>query len=1024
MSPRIRRALRILSVVAIAAVFAAPAAKAVRRWRLGQWRQQLMVTEKAIRNGDETVTVSSRPAIADDEGEEAREGDDPSGRRLADLAYHGVRGAAYQQHLAQVAAEESRRWAHLMPGKRGGLNSAAGVAGQSWVNIGPADARFEYNAGQYIANDTGRPNTILVDPRSAAVVYVATSGGGIWKTYDYGTVGGPHWLPITETIGNLAIGAMDLDRQSPDTIWVGLGDFADTSGGQVIRSLDGGATWSAPIQLQGDYPAGAKGSTPLAVAGKIRDIRVSPTDSNLVLVATDVALFRSTNATSATPTFTLVDLPNPNGATLQEAIWTFAYLGTANGKSQWLASGVQACDPGQVAPSGGGGVPAGATVCGGTTTCTLGNLGDIWKSTDSGANWTSLRGANALAGFTGAATEIGRIALGAGDPSNPANTVVYGEAGNADECNAGATAGIMKSTNGGTSWTAAATASTLPVNTSGDCADMNIAGGQSWYDLAISVDPGNSNQVITGGNLCGAITKDGGQTWINVANWLPTGGGGSTNSGTLPYVHADWHAATISRIGGNLVVFVGSDGGIFVSTNVFDATGSTAQNVVWTSLNKGLTTHLCYSIGSGDPVDGNAATVVSGLQDNGTRVRDSGGGNLSTTFNQVNGGDGFGATAASNAGASFILWSSVYSSQGHRIFCKASSATASNCNSGGAFSQSNPALPNGDAEPFITRFAPVQNDANSTVISATDHNIFKATYAPAWTKMTATSLTATVRGVVAAPQVYGTGGNAFRLYGAPLSGGVYAVIKDKSGTFTQTLSTTPQGTGTYSTDLTMFVRGTSTMTFPTNATNFGSSNTDGNVYVVGTVSPVLSDNVTPVPDSVGHIFLTTNGGASWTTLHGDGSGTNLPNVAIEVLRFDPSDTTDKTIYAGTDIGLYRTTDGGKTWARFGAGLPMVRVSDLFIAKNGTLLRASTYGRGLWEIYPTAGLPKGVDGDGDWDRNLQIDGFDLAALASRMGTTPATSAAPLYDYNVDLTGTTSTIDDSDLTALLAKFGSHP
>ena len=95
-----------------------------------------------------------------------------------------------------------------------------------------------------------------------------------------------------------------------------------------------------------------------------------------------------------------------------------------------------------------------------------------------------------------------------------------------------------------------------------------------------------------------------------------------------------------------------------------------------------------------------------------------------------------------------------------------------------------------------------------------------------------------------------------------------------------------------------------------------------------------------------------------------------------------------------------------------------------IAKNSSLLRVSTFGRGLWEIYPTAGAQKGVDGNGDWDRNLVIDGLDLGALASRLGATPATSTAPLYDFNLDLTGTTSALDDADLTALLAKFGAHP
>jgi len=76
---------------------------------------------------------------------------------------------------------------------------------------------------------------------------------------------------------------------------------------------------------------------------------------------------------------------------------------------------------------------------------------------------------------------------------------------------------------------------------------------------------------------------------------------------------------------------------------------------------------------------------------------------------------------------------------------------------------------------------------------------------------------------------------------------------------------------------------------------------------------------------------------------------NDPNVPVQQILFDPSDTTDNTIFVGNDLGVYQTTDMGKTWHRYGVGFPMVRVVEMRIAKNSGLLRVGTYGRGLWEI---------------------------------------------------------------------------
>ena len=154
-------------------------------------------------------------------------------------------------------------------------------------------------------------------------------------------------------------------------------------------------------------------------------------------------------------------------------------------------------------------------------------------------------------------------------------------------------------------------------------------------------------------------------------------------------------------------------------------------------------------------------------------------------------------------------------------------------------------------------------------------------------------------------------------------------------------------------------------------------------------------------------------------MHGSGA-TALPNVPINVVKVDPGD--NQTIYAGTEIGLYRSIDGGASWARYGSGLPLVSVTDLSIALDGSLVRISTFGRGFWEIYPkVGGSPAGVLGNGDFNFDQVIDGIDLVREAAVLLTTNADA-----DYNAvgNLTGATNAIDDSDVTALVAKLGGRP
>jgi photosystem II stability/assembly factor-like uncharacterized protein len=95
-------------------------------------------------------------------------------------------------------------------------------------------------------------------------------------------------------------------------------------------------------------------------------------------------------------------------------------------------------------------------------------------------------------------------------------------------------------------------------------------------------------------------------------------------------------------------------------------------------------------------------------------------------------------------------------------------------------------------------------------------------------------------------------------------------------------------------------------------------------------------------DFASHIFKTTDFGRTWADV-----SDNLPNGAyVHVVREDPR--VPSLVYAGTEIGMFVSRNGGGKWERAHLkNLPAVAVHDILVHPVMNDLIIATHGRGIW-----------------------------------------------------------------------------
>ena len=809
----------------------------------------------------------------------------------------------------------------------------------SWIALGPAPLASDAsgNGTQDYHQVAGRATAVAIDPADPTgnTVYIGGAQSGVWKSSDAASspASSVTWTALTDSQATLSIGALAIQPGNSDpakTVILAATGEANNSGDSyfglgILRSADGGNSWTLiPSANGGALSFSGLGGTRMAfstnAAQKNVVVAAMATSSQglidgAVTGNTTRGLYTSLDAGQTWTYDTLVD---PGGATdatsatsvvfnasagkFFAAIRYHGFYSSSDGVN-WTRLAVQ---------------PGGAALS--TAACPPQSTSNYYACPIYRGEISIVPGRNEMYAWYVSVASDGEVTDG----------------------------GIWQSLNGGATW------NQISDDGIANCGDLDGCGvEQGTYNLELMAVPNGMDTALFAGTInlykCNINSQNANCNTTPFLNLTHVYG---CNPVAAPaHVHPDQHALAylIPASGtdsGNVLMYFANDGGIYRALDGIGGlnTGACSGTNLFDDLNQNLGSMTQFVSFSEHPTDPD--TLFGGTQDNGSPATNHATTNAS--WGNILGGDGgFNAidpahptnfyaanpdippaglgvqvctsgVSCTNAGFKFVATSSALGGDDGAFYFpyildgqSAWAMLVGTCRvwrgsrAGGAFTALSP---NFDTLAAGTCSGSEVNQVRAFAAGGpTDSNGSKVIYAT----------------------TSGYGPTEGSLY-SPAGGRVWVTTNATAGApaFSDVTENGPSGS-------------INPNEYPVSSVAIDSSDASGNTAYV---------TVMGFTGGAGHVWKTINAGASWTDFT-----VNLPDSPVNSVLVDGA---GGQVYVGTDVGAFASSTATANWTELGPDpasnlpgyLPNVAVTALGLFNSGgqKLLRASTYGRGIWQ----------------------------------------------------------------------------